>query len=72
MASKKKKTEPKNKMPIHVQLSLSTSSSAHDDSHSTDSRYSPPMPSPVAGSSFPIHSSTSQVLKSDQKFVKSH
>ena len=30
------------------------------------------MPSPIASSSFPIHSSTSQVLKSDQKFVKSH
>ena len=30
------------------------------------------MPSPVAYSSFPIHSSASQVLKSDQKFVKSH
>ena len=30
------------------------------------------MPSPVAGSSFPIHSSASRVLKSDHKFVKSH
>ena len=30
------------------------------------------MSGPVAGSSFPIHSSASQVLKYDQKFFKSH
>ena len=72
MDSQKKKTEPKDKMPIHIQLSSSTSSSARNDSHSTDSHYSPPMLSPVAGSSFPIHSSASQVLKSDKKSIKSH
>ena len=72
MAAQKKKTEPKYKMLIHVQLSSSTSLSTRDDSHSTDSHYSPPMSSPVAGSSFPIHSSASRVLKSDQKSVKSH
>ena len=72
MAALKKKTEPKDKMPIHVQLSSSTSSSSCDDSHSTDSHYSPPMPSLVADSSFPIHFSASEVLKSDQKSIKSH
>ena len=30
------------------------------------------MASPIANTSFPIHSSASQVLKSNQKFVKSH
>ena len=72
MAVQEKKIEPKDKMPIHVQLSSSVSSSARDDSHSTDFHYSPPMSSPVADSSFPIHSSASWVLKFDHKFIKSH
>ena len=59
-------------MPVHVHLSSSTSSSAHDDSHSTDSHYSLSMPSPIVDSSFPIHFSASEVLKSDQKSIKSH
>ena len=68
----RKKTTSKGKTPVHVQLSSSTSSSAHDGSHSIDSHYSPSMPSPVADSSFPIHFSASQVLKSDKKSIKSH
>ena len=70
MAAQEKKIESKGKTPVHVQLSSSTSSSAHDDSY--DSHDNPSIPSPVADSSLPFHFSASQTLKSDKKSIKSH
>ena len=70
MAAKEKKIESKGKTPVHVQISSSTSSSAHDDSY--DSHDNPSIPIPVVDSSLPFHFSASQTLKSDQKSVKSH
>ena len=63
MTAQEKKIESKGKTPVHVQLSSSTSSSAHDDSY--ESHDNPSIPSPVVDSSLPFHFSASHTLKSD-------
>ena len=67
MDVQEKKRESKGKSLVHVQLSSSTSSSAHDNSDSHGSHHHSSIPSPVNEPSFPASPS-----KSGLKFAKSH
>lgn len=72
MVAWEKKIEAVVKIPTHVQISSSTSSSAQEDFQSIDSHFSPPMPNPIEDSSLPFHSSSSQIPKSNLRSVKHH
>ena len=72
MDSQEKNMESKGKTPVHVQLSSSTSSSAHGNSYSNGSHHNSSIPSPVTESSLPFDFSASPTLKSGLKSIKSH
>ena len=79
MAVKEGKRASKGKEPIHVELSSSTASSAHDNSDSHGSHHHSSMPSPVTEPSLAASPSKSSLKfakashsKSGLKSAKSH
>ena len=67
MDAKEGKRESKGKEPIHVEVSSSNASSAHDNSDSHDSPHHSSMPSPVSEPLLPT-----SLSKSGSKYAKSH
>ena len=79
MVVQEKKRASKGKAPVHVELSSSTASSAHDNSDSHGCHHHSSIPSPVSDPLLPASPSKSSLKsakaspsKSGPKYAKSH